>query len=567
MKRWPAGLILVILLAACTAAPEVTSPPVRPTPTAVPTLLPTEAAAPTLLPAETAAPTPGQVLLPLVSQAAAPFTYWVDPALPQGLREAWQPPQGLQLAGTAAEADIRVEVNPAGTSQWIYALATPFPTLLDGLPLEEIMRLWRGEDGPLAGNAPLYLSEETRAAFTALWGPPQDRFVTAFNNDAQVLEAAWEARTALALIPFDALELRWKVLRVDGLSPFDRDMLTAFYPLSVWAGIVMSDAARSALESGALSLPALPATNRDVEKMSVVLMTGTTALVRAAANKMNQKGVDYPAGDLLPWLQNADILHISNESSFYANCPPPDPYDPSLRFCSDPAHFALFQSMGVDVVELSGNHLGDYGRQPFVDTMTLLAENGIPYYAAGMDAANARQPLLLEDHGNRLAFIGCNSAGPEYVWAYADLPGSARCDFSWLEGEITRLRKDGWQVIFTFQYNESQGALPTDQEKVDFRRMAEAGAAVVSGSQAHQPMIMEFYGSSFIHYGLGNLIFDQMFALENRQEFLERHVFYNGEYIGTEVLTAILEDYARPRPMTEDERIQLLSRIFAESHW
>lgn len=559
MRGLLTGLILLLTLTACTPRPALT-----PAPPFIP-----PAGQPTVVTAPTSAPSPAvsEMSLPLISQAPAPFTYWIDPALPQGLRQGWQPPADLLLAGTAAEADIRVEVNPAGSSQWFYALAAPFPTLLDGLPLEEIMRLWRGEESPLAANAPLYLSEETRAAFSALWGLPQDRFVTVFNNDAQVLDAAWEARTVLALIPFESLAPRWKVLRVDGLSPYDRDMSTVVYPLSVWAGIVLSDAARAALDAGRLTLPVLPATNRDVEKMSVVLLTGTTALVRATAFAMDQRGVDFPAGTVLPWLENADILHISNESSFYANCPAPDPYDPSLQFCSDPAHFALFKTLGVDVVELSGNHLGDYGRQPFVDTMNLLAASGIPYYAAGMDNVSAGQPLLLEDHGNRLAFLGCNNAGPDYVWAGADQPGAARCDFEWLSEEVFYLRSQGYQVIFTFQYQESLGPLPTDREKADFRSMAAAGASVVSGSQAHMPMIMEFYDDSFIHYGPGNFIFDQMFALENRQEFIERHVFYNGAYIGTELLTALLEDYARPRPMNETERLEFLSRIFSESGW
>jgi poly-gamma-glutamate capsule biosynthesis protein CapA/YwtB (metallophosphatase superfamily) len=32
---------------------------------------------------------------------------------------------------------------------------------------------------------------------------------------------------------------------------------------------------------------------------------------------------------------------------------------------------------------------------------------------------------------------------------------------------------------------------------------------IVSGSQAHQPHGFEFYNGSLIHYGLGNLFFDQ----------------------------------------------------------
>jgi poly-gamma-glutamate synthesis protein (capsule biosynthesis protein) len=105
------------------------------------------------------------------------------------------------------------------------------------------------------------------------------------------------------------------------------------------------------------------------------------------------------------------------------------------------------------------------------------------------------------------------------------------------------------------------------QQRADFRALAEAGAAIVSGSQAHQPQGFDFHTGAFIHYGLGNLFFDQMWSLETRQEFIDRHVFYDGRHISTELLTAILEDYSRPRPMTPDERKVLLDAAFAASQW
>jgi poly-gamma-glutamate synthesis protein (capsule biosynthesis protein) len=78
---------------------------------------------------------------------------------------------------------------------------------------------------------------------------------------------------------------------------------------------------------------------------------------------------------------------------------------------------------------------------------------------------------------------------------------------------------------------------------------------------------MEFHQGSFIHYGLGNLFFDQMHSLAYRQEFLDRHVFYDGRHISTELLTAMLEDFSQPRPMSTQEREQFLERIFEASGW
>jgi poly-gamma-glutamate synthesis protein (capsule biosynthesis protein) len=135
-----------------------------------------------------------------------------------------------------------------------------------------------------------------------------------------------------------------------------------------------------------------------------------------------------------------------------------------------------------------------------------------------------------------------------------------------MKTEIASLTEKGFIVIATFQYVEYYQAVPIEQHVIDFRAIAEAGATIVNGSQAHIPQAMEFYDEAFIHYGLGNLFFDQMDG-PSRREFLDRHVFYEGRHISTELLTAMLEDFARPRPMRSDERLEILTKIFEASGW
>ena len=92
----------------------------------------------------------------------------------------------------------------------------------------------------------------------------------------------------------------------------------------------------------------------------------------------------------------------------------------------------------------------------------------------------------------------------------------------------------------------------------------------MSGSQAHQPQGIEFHKKSFIHYGLGNLFFDQYhFCTDNACDdgFIDMHVFYDGKYLGNELVTIVFEDYARPRLMNPDERAILLQKVFSASSW
>jgi len=256
---------------------------------------------------------------------------------------------------------------------------------------------------------------------------------------------------------------------------------------------------------------------------------------------------------------------------FYGGCPDPDPAQEGLKFCSATRYIGLLTDIGTDVVELSGDHFANYGKTAMVETMTIYKDAKIRTYGGGMNLYEGRAPLLLENNGNKLMFIGCNIKDV-YATATETKPGAVPCDFSYMTEQIKTYRADGYLPIATFQYHEYPTPEARPEQMQDFRRMADAGAVIVSGSQAHLPQVMEFYNDSFIHYGLGNLFFDQMGDISKgvantRLEFIDRHIFYDGRYLGVELLTALLEDYARPRPMTPAERLKLLNNYFGLSGW
>jgi poly-gamma-glutamate synthesis protein (capsule biosynthesis protein) len=111
---------------------------------------------------------------------------------------------------------------------------------------------------------------------------------------------------------------------------------------------------------------------------------------------------------------------------------------------------------------------------------------------------------------------------------------------------------------------ETYNYFPTGQQMKDFRRMKDAGADIVSGSQAHQPQGVEIRGDGFINYGLGNLFFVQA-GQAVKQGIIARHIFYDGKYINTNLITTIIEDQSQPRLMDGNERAELLKEIFKGS--
>jgi hypothetical protein len=561
-------MFLTVLLAACLPSAQGAGPagiqlppleiPLREFSTSQPTIVATASVPAIPLPSPTATKSISQVPSMTPTITPLPYPLWIDPSVPENLRETasdWN----LPPAGSAALASLQLGLaapSDAKKSTWIYVVVAPFPTVLDGVTLGELEKAWSDSTSGPFNSSPLRMTESTLSAITALWGEAGEGAVETIPVD-EMVDSLWENQPSWGIVPFEALDPKLKVLTVDGQSPVRNDFDEVAYPLKI----------DFALTGDKAAFFDLPATNRDSSKLTVVLMTGVTALVRATAVRMEIAGLDYPAWNIGDTLKAADITHISNEIPFYTGCPYPNARQEGLVFCSNPKYIELLDLVGTDVVELTGNHFQDYGSPATLQTLELYDERGWPYYGGGADLEDSRKPALITHHGNRFAFIGCNPVGPGFAWATEDQPGAAACDdYEWMKTEIADLTERGYIVIATFQYIEYDEAVPTEQHVRDFRAVADAGATIVSGSQAHIPQAMEFYGNIFIHYGLGNLFFDDM-AGPHRREFLDRHTFYEGRYISTELVTAMLEDYARPRPMRADERETFLNRIFEASGW
>ncbi len=551
--RWLRGGLALILLAltACNGQP----PPAAtsaPAPAFTPTPTPFQPSAWLVTPTPVPAVTPSA---PTQPPDRSPVL-WLDDRLPPDLYALGQ---GLaaQTVPVAEAADVQFTLLPpeAEGSRWVYALVAPFSTLTDEISAAQLREWWtEGSGGRL-----LYVSE-SGLGFSERWGPPAAA-VRTLGDEAAVLEAVRRG-DGWGLVSFTALEPDVKVIRVDGRSPLDKEFAAADWPLTLTYGFIPQPPADWAA--------ALPPSNRNADHLTVLVMTGVTALVRATADRMEKKGVLYPGRDVRDWLRSADITHISNEIPFYDRCPPPNPYQTNVVFCSDPRYLALLEDVGTDVVELTGNHFQDYGTEATLQTLALYEREGWPYFGGGRNVDEARQPALVEHNGNRLAFIGCNEPGPTFAWAAASRPGAAPCgDMTWMLEKVRALKEEGYLVIATFQYVEYYTHQAPPNQVADFGAVADAGADIVSGSQAHFPQGMAWEEGRFIHYGLGNLFFDQMDipVVGTRRAFIDRYTIYEGRLIGVELLTTMLEDYARPRPMTTAERQALLRDVFTASGW
>lgn len=478
-------------------------------------------------------------------------------------------------------SDVWVEIDngkkdPAAT--WILAPVVSFFRNFDDISFADIKEYWTGNKEALSyisadgSETELILTEEVFEALKVILGESANENIRIVTEPE--LGTAIENDNSFSIIPFDAIDKKYKVLNLDSMSVFDKELDPSTYGLTL--GINVGTSNPEFENEITRILAGIDITNRDAGKMASVIMTGVTALARGKTigRRMDELGVLYPAEKIVDVLLDADITHISNEICFVEGCSSENRF-PYL--CSDPEYIELLKYVGTDVIELTGNHMNDYGPEWMLYTLDIYDSLGWPYFGGGRNLEDSYKPVYFEINGNKIAFLGVNSYGLANIneWAREDSPGAARWniwdetegekDFTKIESIIKELKNEGYIVIFTFQYQETESYGPTESQVRDFQRIIGAGADIVSGSQSHYPMGVELASEGFINYGLGNLFYNMRDILGLKQGIIAKHIFYEGRHINTILITTMLENLSQLRLTTPEERTLLLNSIFAGS--
>lgn len=299
----------------------------------------------------------------------------------------------------------------------------------------------------------------------------------------------------------------------------------------------------------------------DTTQFTWLSITGVTAISRGSGIVADQKGPDFLIEGIKDQFSHTDFLHISNEVSFTEACT----YVPkTMQFCTKCRDFELFRKLGVDIVELTGNHNRDYGKQPFIDTYNWYLQNGFQMFGGGRNQSEAARPLVLNICGNyRLAFIGFNEFCPcNECSDQPGEPGANRWNKARAGETIDSLRRTGVDfIIASMQFGEVDSYQPTETQKNITHYLIEAGADLVYGSQAHQIQQFEFYKGKPIMNGLGNFLFDQIHRIGVRQSCFVHLIFYKGKLIQLRPVFTMMGTDRQLKPATRDEEIIIRQQV------
>ncbi len=236
-------------------------------------------------------------------------------------RFSWGSQATAQVTFASAGRDTPAEQFSA---TWMYAPVVAFPTLDDDITWAGVQAYWKGTPAALSaisgdGQFPtLAISPPVLAWLTRLLGAPAATLPIVVVSPDGVAATLWKLRPAAwSIVPFQQLDPSEKVLTLDGQSALSPGL--AAYPLT--QALTLGGSQRYVAAQALAQIGLLPRTNRDVSKMSVVVMTGSTALTRATAYQMEQTGITLPARDITPFLADANIVHTSNEVAFRRRLP------------------------------------------------------------------------------------------------------------------------------------------------------------------------------------------------------------------------------------------------------
>lgn len=367
----------------------------------------------------------------------------------------------------------------------------------------------------------------------------------------QLFDTAFLAENEIELVPISELDFTKKLLSLNGKYYLDEFNLGGVYR------IISFDSEKFFEEIEPLIADMMKKDFPGQENVLTFAQTGVTALSRGMHTKLKSVGdAKYFAEQIGPYLSSFDITHTSNESSF-------TDLATDRNICSDKAFIDTLLAIGLDVVELTGNHNQDCGIQAALDSIDTYEANGIKIVGGGRNAGEAKNPLELSQKGTNITMLGFNqSTGGATL---GNTPGANQYYENVAADQIKAAKERGDFVIVDVQYYECASYASEYEDPICdranssagdqigfFRHLIDLGADVVVGTSAHQAQTYELYGKGVIYYGLGNLFFDQVWWPGTTRSLILSHYFHDGKLLQTKLVGTVYGKDMQTKLLDED---------------
>lgn len=245
--------------------------------------------------------------------------------------------------------------------------------------------------------------------------------------------------------------------------------------------------------------------------------------IRLAGDIMLDRGVKYSVNKNFGGDYTRLFTHLSSYKDadvFFANLEGPvSDKGKNLRnlysFRMDPKVLPELADVGLDIVSFANNHVGDWEKDAFTDTLARLDTAHIAYTGAGVTIEKAQEPTIVERKGLKIGFLGFSDVGPSWL-SNTDTDGGYGINILNTEtfDELVKNASRKVDILVVSIHGGVEYSGVTDRQKEFAHRAIDNGAKIVAGHHPHIIQPLEVYKGGLIAYSLGNFIFDQAFSKE-----------------------------------------------------
>lgn len=261
-----------------------------------------------------------------------------------------------------------------------------------------------------------------------------------------------------------------------------------------------------------------------------LMAVGDIMLARTIGDLILTQGIEAPFEFTAAKLNNADIALGNLECAISERG---EPENKTYTFRAPVEAGESLSFAGFDLLTLANNHVMDFGKDAFLDTLDNLQSNQIAVVGAGIDNKSARQPVIIEANGLRLAFLAYLDI-PRWNYDYLAWvatpaePGIAWGYLSDIQADVSAATRVADVVIVLLHFGIEGASQPSYQQIQSAHLAINSGAKLVIGSHTHMLQSIEKYKDGLIVYNLGNFVFDEFVEPENQSAIFMARISKDG---------------------------------------
>ncbi|KUO76850.1 MAG: hypothetical protein APF77_21445 [Clostridia bacterium BRH_c25] len=285
----------------------------------------------------------------------------------------------------------------------------------------------------------------------------------------------------------------------------------------------------------------------------VLSFVGDIMFDKSVAGFIKSKGEDYIFQGYEKHFKGSDIVFGNLETALSNNGEPME--DKEYTFRSSPKLAPFLKKNNFHTMSIANNHVLDYGRAAFVDTMKALKDNGISYGGGGHNKKEASEGVIIEKKGLKIGFIAFTRVTPSVDWyAGAKRPGIIGA-YKVHEAEVLEavgsLRTKCDLLVVSLHWGKEGTTTVGKQESELAHKLVDAGVDVIMGHHSHVVQSFELHKDKLIMYSLGNFIFTTSYSeISNKTIMATVRFDKSGKLKSVEAVPGIVK-WGRPVPMEE----------------